>query len=894
MQIHIDQQCHGYKNGHQLLAGSIKLVREDQDTVDRLSDISGPLRPSEVFAPYLTSYLLPSGAFYVIAKTWQDLDAPRAGCVLTRSLLVRSEMWESLQWIDDIFASIEPINRAAIHAGPLEIETKHKALPPIEAIRGIELVEALFLEDRQPIVVFDEPEAEIVSRRLLTAFWPSLRKSFSVCTYALGPRQIAGRTFDLVFSSHESRSRFARWEGRRVEAGGQKLRPGRHRWSLATARQIFEEPEPSLTRLDSLGVLRKDGRGDESSLRLTLLWNDLVEQSATSPTAILGMLDVLHAQHLSTSEGVYNAQALALRGIELAKRSLPPHEMFDFLSVLLEKMAEEQISLSVLKSLQKSLSTAARIAPREALLFLNSTAGVKYFNSSFVWAGIGDGLADADSVMVNNFDISELAEQMLLRLIADSRRFAGKALSFVASRTSGAWETAVVRALSFPDDRLIAKARRNLLPNLTEPEHVTVLAECLRGVDSRVIARAVKQLWKTTDLNVPEFDGVFVSAARGSVGLNCLRNEILMLPETEQTTRFLAATLHPTNQDMRWLLDQKLLSQARLSGFLLQLLRGARDNELRAIAQDSDIVESIVTLLCLDSDSDVLGKLAYLLVVSDVQVQVLLNSAPRILPFVSGGRRSDLVNASVSRGLKQGSSEDDQILRSLLNDESFTLSPEHLIAHAFSSGMRRDRLSSNITILNTARAAVRRGVLMQIDSLCDRLVRANTTDLTREAIEAWATLISDAGSVNHGGQLRAASMVLSYALALTTRPVSPLIVVTFPIVYHELQEGREAPSFLSFFFFADWDRCKTARKDIVEAFLHSSWPAVDLISAVLPTGDLDRVLRRVAGERGSDGFIRDLRLQLKRLPKNQQAAVRLAIQDVTRKDSSADSDNFPG
>ena len=85
MEIQIEQQCHGYKGGHQLLGTSVKLAREDQEIIDRLSDVSGSLRPDEKFPPYLTSYPVPSGDYYVIAKTWQDLEARRAGCVLTRS-----------------------------------------------------------------------------------------------------------------------------------------------------------------------------------------------------------------------------------------------------------------------------------------------------------------------------------------------------------------------------------------------------------------------------------------------------------------------------------------------------------------------------------------------------------------------------------------------------------------------------------------------------------------------------------------------------------------------------------------------------------------------------------------------------------------------------------------
>ncbi len=92
----VEQQLHGYRAGHQLLATSTILSRDDQDLIDRLSDLSGPLAPSQEFEPYVTTYPLPSGAYYVVASTWQDKLATRAGCVLTRSLLVPAEYWLGL------------------------------------------------------------------------------------------------------------------------------------------------------------------------------------------------------------------------------------------------------------------------------------------------------------------------------------------------------------------------------------------------------------------------------------------------------------------------------------------------------------------------------------------------------------------------------------------------------------------------------------------------------------------------------------------------------------------------------------------------------------------------------------------------------------------------------
>ena len=94
MAARLHRQLHGYRSGHQLLHSTTRIERRDQDLVDQLSDMAGPLRPGEKFDPYISAYPLPSAEYYVLARTEQDHAAPRAGCVMTKSLLVPQSYWE--------------------------------------------------------------------------------------------------------------------------------------------------------------------------------------------------------------------------------------------------------------------------------------------------------------------------------------------------------------------------------------------------------------------------------------------------------------------------------------------------------------------------------------------------------------------------------------------------------------------------------------------------------------------------------------------------------------------------------------------------------------------------------------------------------------------------------
>jgi len=297
----VERQIHGYQQGHQLLAASVQLPKEDQSTIDRLSDVAGPLRPRERFVPYLTAYPLPSGERYVLAQTWQDLTVARAGCVRTLSLIIPADGWaaaESLSPFLDLLGSDQsPEDADATRAVVSPAATA--ALPPLPNSWSSELLEALFLEDPRPVVAFDVPRADLVTVRLLAALWPSMRRRFALSTFALSPRKVGGRDFDLVFAPKDARAKFADWNGRRVD--GRSAQTTRHRWTGAIVSRVFEQPYPRLLSSQDIDLIGGDGENSDNaaSLRIALLWDELLGKLETSPTAALGLLDIASSGKVS-------------------------------------------------------------------------------------------------------------------------------------------------------------------------------------------------------------------------------------------------------------------------------------------------------------------------------------------------------------------------------------------------------------------------------------------------------------------------------------------------------------------------------------------------------------------------------------------------------------------
>lgn len=175
-------------------------------------------------------------------------------------------------------------------------------LPPALDFRASELLEALFLEDAKPVVVFDAPNSELIALRLLMALWPDIRRRFALSTFALSPRKIRGRDFDLVFAPSNAKAKFSDWQGRRVD--GRSTQGDRHRWTGTIVHRVFEAPVPRLLSDREVSLLGDRDTDSAATLRIALLWDELLDKLDRTPTAALGLLDIANSGLISSAEAV--------------------------------------------------------------------------------------------------------------------------------------------------------------------------------------------------------------------------------------------------------------------------------------------------------------------------------------------------------------------------------------------------------------------------------------------------------------------------------------------------------------------------------------------------------------------------------------------------------------
>ncbi|SIR73769.1 hypothetical protein [Pseudomonas putida] len=860
-------QIHGYRKGHQLIASSTVLSKEDQAVVDRLSDVAGPLRPKEKFAPYLSAYPLPSGSYYVIARTWQDHTVARAGCVRTMSVLIDVKVWATEAPLIPLLNLLKLTELPSEqHAVRTDLnECTEDRLPSAPSFSASEMLEALFLEDAKPVVVFDAPDPELIALRLLTALWPDIRRRFALSTFALSPRKIGGRDLDLVFAPMSAKAKFSDWPGRRVD--GRSLQSDRHRWTGAIVKRVFEEPLPRLLSEREISLLGDRDANSAAALRIALLWDELLVKLKQSPTAVLGLLDIANSGMVSNAVAINSLQPLLAEAISRAASTLSNKDAWDFVGALTRKM-QGQIMPAGKAAAQHLAEQLAERAPLGAVSFLLQSD----HNGAIVGLipSIAAGLAKGADPVVEQA-LYDAPKEILAGLVAQGGDLGRRVVNddMLIERMG--------KALSSVDPQLADRAGKILLPYLTDDRQLPVAKPIVNRMDSSALAEEFSWLGKVNGFKAKRLNTLLVDRARKVGGLPNIREVLVLSEASAQRNSLIAQSIEPTKADVLWLLGEKRLTRTTFSKLLIGVLEQASEDQFAQLISDSEISECILT--CLPKDS--IEMLVRIAMQDDLPINLQVKVVCSLIPRVSESQKFEIASRALMRCLRSRfEGDENKFLLMLLEAIGVRLNA----VGAVSAGLRRrvdsDVASRNLIVFNMAPSPARECIIRAVDEVAFALNSRDAIDLDEMAVDACAKIMSDAEKKSRQALLIAAGVLMPSLLKARHLPVSPIIAALFPPLYNELASSDDVPELLKFVPFFDWDRCKAARRELVEAFISSSWRPGDLALTAYRCSDVAKILECVNKSHGGGRYLSLVENDLDRLGKDVRKTVERIISQV--------------
>lgn len=864
--ISVETQIHGYRQGHQLIASSLGLSKSDQAIVDRLSDVAGPLRPGERFDPYLTGYPLPSGAYFVLARTWQDLDVPRAGCVRTLSLLIPMGAWEDARGLRPFLDLLDPAVLPTKASSTDVVDVASVALPEAPAFRANELLEALFLEDPKPIALFDAPQPEVIAVRLVTALWPKLRRQFAFGTFALAPRKIEGRDFDLLFAPKDARPKFADWPGRRIDArAGQGAR---HRWTGEIVGRVFDAASPWLLDDDELALFGADQNATPASLRLALLWDELLAKLENSPSAALGLLDIANSKMQSDSAALAALQPALADAAERAVQSMPPAEAWDLLGAMVRKMHGTRLD-SAFPAVAKASAVLAGKTPAKAIAMLEHGDGVDAVER--LTPAIASGLADLFGPPAEKA-LATSNPATLTSLIAADRELARLAV------TNPTLVERLASALGKIDARRLASLRGAILDFIVTDQQVALARPLIGALDKPQLLAEVRHLADVNSLAAESYLPILAARSREISADLDLRDALINLKPSSGRDRLIELTLEPTAEDVSWLLNEPRIGTELGQQLLHTLMRGADPASFRDVLAADDLTSGLIESFA-DGAPDLLARSVR---DAHLPLDIYVDIVRALLVSVSDDERPELAKSALGRCLRNHFRGDETAaLLGLLEVVGRGLDGDWASHLGLGPGVEASVVARNLSVFNAAPEPARKRMLGAVDQIAHALTDRSSIDLDETSANACANLFWDARSVNRTGLVSAAGRLLPSLLRARRAPISSLIASTFPVVYLELAKHDDMPDLLKFVPFFDWDRCKAARRELVDAFLAApAWHPRDLALTACRANDAGKILRRVAKAYGGDDYIHLMSADVDDLPDRCRSEIRRTISQI--------------
>ena len=852
-----------------MLAASAPLPKDEQATLDRMSDVAGPLRPRERFEPYLSAYPLPGGERFVLARTWQDLTVARAGCVRTLSLIIPAKDWGEAKGLSAFLELLDmdgPPDETVATRLTLE-PAPGGVISPATSFDASELVEALFLEDPKPVVVLGADDPELIAVRLLTALWPSLRRRFAVSTFALSPRKVAGRDFDLMFAPKSARAKFADWGGRRID--GRSSQPARHRWTGAIVQRVFVRSEPRLLSQDEVGLV---GGGDPdtdnaAALRIALLWEELAAKLETTPTAALGILDIANSGKVRDTAVLHSIEpSLATAALEGAM-TLPEAEAWNFLSAINRKLRDRNMPLGRGAVADATEELAAR-SPEGAIALLAKDDGSEASDALLprIAAGVGRALTKRTGTALLNAGPDTLG-----RLVAASDLLLEKVLMDRAlTRPLGA-------ALAQMDGATAEALGERILPMLEEDWHIPLAEPVVARLDAQRALSQLRRLGERDGFSAARLSDLVLRQALSVAERPEVRSILAGLRPSQTRDSFILETLRPNLEDARWLAEGSPLGDASSGAMLVQLMRAASDRQFASILTDERagptalrVVESSAPDLVVRATSG-----------EALPIAAFARILPVALRQADKNSREDLARNALTRLLVRRFGGDEmELLKNTLSSIGGQLDGAWVARIGLARDVNADVASRNIIAFRKAGQPVRRQIVWSIAEMARVLSNRHTIDLDGHALGALAAFLTDAEKVNPKGLVTASGHLLPVLFRSRNRPVSQLVAIAFPPVHREFAKSDDMPDLFKLISFFDRDRCKAARHELVDAFMSSSWPAGDLALTACRSNEIDKIIRRVAKQSGGTAYLGRVSADAHLLPEPCRKAITKAIAHV--------------
>ncbi len=878
----IEQLLHGYRRGHERLAGSVKLPPRDADLITRLSDLSGSLTDVSTFAPYLTVYPLPLSSYYAAARTWLDVSAPRAGCVLTHTLLIPVAAWLTMPqpaMLESLFHPPLGRDSDAEYERSLQVSSPPpiRKLPakPEPSIAELSFVQRYFGEAQQPVVWFGRAEPDATLWLILRHLWPSLRSRFASCTFCLQPRSLEDRSFDVMFAPTAVYPRFLKIGASHfVDEAAAATEATPEPWCRGWARRLFGPVEPSDAPVTDLWDNLDE---DPASVRRLYLVDMLLEQPPAVPQSAVGAMDLVESIARRPEAAAHSKLKVATNAVKAALAAPSSEDGLESLWLIETRLGRASyagIAPIIGPQVAAATSSYAERQPEAAASAAAKILDSDGFANTWFGRGIVSGfrnlLAARPDALLSLKDAPSL-------VASDPAITSAYATMLVCRRNEKTVRDALRSSLESSYPSIKAEVKRLAIPHISRGD-ADLLLPLLRGIDCAEVQPTLQAL-ASSDALSDETIFAIVAERVADIFPYETRSSAEALGLSQSTVaRLFARTFLRTKRGLLDLLQLSLGprdSRVVVSEFLSPLVSGRLPYWVRELAsEDPRLLSALLDPTPpVDPPSDeVIGKL--LSEQPDLPLAHLNGVMPRVLqsrsrPFfraIHEAALRDAISGYVTGAVAQEVCvpifeipESAEWFRSVAIGDLRSL----IVRDAWN----RPGIWANAWhFLSIAPRPLYEREPAAVPEIVEALLHSYQNAWSQDVARTWADILRRARAEcrTRHTRLVLAVQALKFGLHATGYPMSDIVVESFDEVYTAVTTSSTLPPETApLFGIFDWDKGKELRKELVSAFMDSNWPPGDLALATKHGALLRKIFKRLTnkwgGERYAQAMLADLR-----------------------------------
>lgn len=884
----VDQMVHGYQTGHELFGSSLKLANTELELIRRLSDLSGSLGGHSKFKEYLTLYPLPNGKYYAFAKTWPDDDAPRSGCVLTQTLLIPMDEWSKENNPEKYLACFKKPSRST----QKEIE-KIKLSRKSNSKRGnkeinpfdpgcIAFVKSYFEDNCKPVIWFKSVDCENYALAIIRALWPSLRQTFACCTFSLAGRELKNRSFDLLFAPEELYSKFHKYNRANLIIDSEPKisldETSEHttevlgKWAIA----IFAHNSESA--IDQESFFQTILPPEPTNYKYLQLFRQLAHRLSESPTAMLGLLDLIEAVAPESNEKIEEKKSILRSWHNTIEDLRVSAENFVLLRLLCQRLdtkpfvlCKEALAGLLKKKIFETLTSLNNYNLKDIFDGEQASSGQKLFTAIVLSSFI-------DSIEKNPNDLL-LLSQLPANQLEQIFNWQPVVAENLVSRAKEIGKTPIGQALI---ERCIQIFNASLFPTenavrliqyAIETENEEILVSLLSTV-SDLQAHSILDLLAQTAIVLKQSQIETFATSLGAKKSELVKSWFSQNKYTSSwTAPVLAAAFQNSPAGFNELRKtSEVYGQAPVE-LLLHYLDHCAIDTMPIWIKDylSKKPYAIEPLFRTPATSRHLSYSLARIVESipNLALYRLHITEKDIAKFSGSSLYPSLINSLVL-GLMNDFISD----KASIDDTLFYLKSDWI--NNWSQWIHEWEFLKRFQIAINQPDAIIAHAWIWLNELPDKLYEKDVSPIL-DAVESilqmenitydqfvtdtWINIIRRASLSNHGNYLSLCELSLDFCLRNNRLNLSSVVAETFETVHEKYIKSRASRK--TFFAFLSWDKAEEIRKHFVSAFLNGPWNPGDLGRA-MQSADLQRQIyeRVLIHPLGGTVYLNRIRLDL--------------------------------